>query len=170
VPALANPRQELFAQELARGSTQTAAYEKAGYATGSKGNPSMLANEEHIQGRVAEILEAKQRLDEKATELAAARLGLDKERILRELMRIGFSDIGKAIMWSRDSAVVIDSMLLDDGTRAAIAEVSIKDGTLKIRMHSKIDALKKLGEHLGMWIDRVHVTGGLELVPTFLCG
>lgn len=54
--ALANPRHERFAQELAKGKTADAAYVDAGYKT-NRHNAAALGREKHISTRVAEIQE-----------------------------------------------------------------------------------------------------------------
>lgn len=54
MPALANPKHELFAQELAQGKTATEAYTLAGYK-GDRTAASRLSTNVNIQSRVAEI-------------------------------------------------------------------------------------------------------------------
>lgn len=55
MPALSNAKHELFAQALAKGSTQAEAYALAGYAP-SEPNASRLTSNDKVQARVAEIL------------------------------------------------------------------------------------------------------------------
>ena len=57
MPVLKNARQEAFCQALARGMTQVAAYEAAGYRP-DKGNASELTAKDNIQARVKELQEA----------------------------------------------------------------------------------------------------------------
>lgn len=52
--ALANPKHERFAQELAKGKSQAEAYAEAGYAP-SEPNASRLTRNDKVQARVAEI-------------------------------------------------------------------------------------------------------------------
>lgn len=54
MPALSNPRHELFAQNLAKGMSQDAAYEAAGFKP-SRSNASMLAAKQNIIERLAEL-------------------------------------------------------------------------------------------------------------------
>lgn len=54
--ALANPKHERFAQELAKGKTADEAYQLAGYAE-NRGNAARLKANENIAARVAEIQE-----------------------------------------------------------------------------------------------------------------
>ena len=60
MPVLKNQRHELFAQALAKGMTQVAAYEVAGYKLDAApkdgpGHPSRLAEDGRIRERVAEL-------------------------------------------------------------------------------------------------------------------
>jgi hypothetical protein len=54
MPVLPNPRQERFAQELAKGETADAAYKLAGYKP-NRGNASELRKKQHILNRIAEL-------------------------------------------------------------------------------------------------------------------
>ena len=101
--------------------------------------------------------------------------------MIQELAKIGFADIRKAVKWGSDpishalmEAGVIDpdeeedenpisvpagaypvslrpSHLLDDDTAAAIGEVSLTAHGVKIKMHSKLDALDKLARILKLY-------------------
>lgn len=55
MPTLENSRHELFAQELAKGSTADAAYVAAGFSA-NRGNATRLKANESVERRVAEIL------------------------------------------------------------------------------------------------------------------
>jgi phage terminase small subunit len=56
MPALANARHERFAQELAKGKSQSEAYQIAGYEP-SEPNASRLTRNDKVQARVAELQE-----------------------------------------------------------------------------------------------------------------
>lgn len=96
--------------------------------------------------------------------------GVTPERIMTELAKIGFSDIRQVIEWRAhvtgleeddegeprvnvaNEVTIKDSSELTDEVAASIAEVSqTKDGALKIKMHDKLGALTKMGQHLGMF-------------------
>jgi phage terminase small subunit len=165
---LDNPKHELFAQELAKGTSASEAYVLAGYAK-DDGNASRLTGNDKVKARVAEILSA-----------GAAQAGVTAARVIAELARIGFADIRKVVSWrpemtrvaeeAEDGQVarevlvsrvtVIGSANLTDDTAAAIAEVSQSaNGSLRVKMHDKPAALEKLGRALGMFKDRVEHTG-----------
>lgn len=165
MPVLENARHERFAQELAKGKTADDAYVAAGFAA-NRGNASTLKAKQSIQDRVAEILKR-----------GAERAAITEEMVLRELAKIGFSDIRKAVRWNghlvreednedggdvlviketRNNLVaLIDSAELDDATAAAIAEISQNaQGGIKLKLHDKRAALVDIGKHLGMFIER----------------
>lgn len=123
-----------------------------------------------------------------AMDLRAKRTEVTADRVLKELAKIGFSDIRKAVKWQTsliteednpdggDVAVVknivtnnvqlVASEDIDDDTAAAIAEISQNaQGGLKIKLHDKRAALVDMGKHLGMFIEKVEHSG--EVAVTF---
>ena len=54
MPVLTNPKHELFAQALAKGSTADQAYQDAGYKANS-GNAATLKGNQRIKDRVVEL-------------------------------------------------------------------------------------------------------------------
>jgi len=181
MPVLANARHERFAQAIAGGMTADDAYVDAGYKE-HRGNASTLRANKNIQKRVAEILAA-----------GAERAEITEERVLRELAKIGFSDIRKAIKWNghliteqgnpdggdvlvikelrNNHVLLVDSDDLDDDTAAAVASISQNQaGGITIKMHDKRAALVDIGKHLGMFKDKLEVSGkdGAPLVPTLI--
>lgn len=162
MPVLSNARHERFSQEIAKGKSATDAYELAGYKADRK-NAARLTTNDGIQSRVREILAR-----------GAERAEITQEMVLRELGKIGFSDIRKAIKWQAhvsdmevdeetgearlavtNQVQIIDSDMIDDDTAAAISEISQTDrGGLKIKFHDKKGALVDIGKHLGMFVER----------------
>jgi len=123
-----------------------------------------------------------------AMDLRAKRTEVTADRVLKELAKIGFSDIRKAVKWQTsliteednpdggDVAVVknivtnnvqlVASEDIDDDTAAAIAEISQNaQGGLKIKLHDKRAALVDMGKHLGMFTEKVEHSG--EVAVTF---
>lgn len=163
---LRNPKHELFAQEIAAGSTAESAYTKAGYAPSLK-NAQRLKSNEGIRSRVEEILSQ-----------SAQRCGVTVDRVTSELAKIGFADIRKAVRWGEgvviadpeggEDRVIHDVALLasdqiDDETAAAISEVrKTKDG-ISIKFHDKQAALVNLGRNLGMFKDKVEHSGSVAI-------
>jgi len=171
---LKNARHERYAQALASGMTVDDAYVDAGFKA-NRGNAARLNANESIRKRVTEILDA-----------GAQRAEITVERVLRELAKIGFSDIRKAVKWNgslvseednpdggdvlvvkelrNNHVLLVDSSALDDDTAAAIAEVSQNaSGGIKIKLHDKRGALVDIGRHLGMFVERHEINGSLSI-------
>lgn len=165
---LKNSKHELFAQELAKGTTATEAYVLVGYKA-DDGNACKLSSK--VQDRVQEI-----------TSAAAERCGVTVGKVVTELAKIGFSDIRKAVDWSGmlvteednpdggDVLVIkhihsnhvrlISAKDIDDETAGAIAEVKQSPtGGLSLKLHDKRAALVDLGKHLGMFKEKIEHTG-----------
>lgn len=160
------PRHEAFAQGLAKGMTADQAYEAAGYKP-HRGNASRMSANENILSRVAELVEA-----------GAERAEIDIARTLKELVRIGTSDIRNALT---SGGSLIDPQYWDDDFAAAVSSIEVvtntgehgkdEDGrkiiehTHKIKMWDKNSALDKIAKHLGMFIERVEHSGELQMQP-----
>lgn len=182
MPVLYNARQELFAQGLARGLTQAEAYIRAGYKAGNANaimaSASKLLRNAKVAARVAEI----QAVGAAIAEVSAA-------QVMKELARIGFSDLRKAVRWTNnlvtikddgevdaDGRVIVKQMVtnqviltpsadLDDATAAAIAEVvQTKDG-LRVKLHDKKAALDSLAKALGLFRDEDPERKDPDFVP-----
>lgn len=110
------------------------------------------------------------------------RLEISQDMVLRELAKIGFSDIRKVVRWGETMVrmadaddegaedmvpyhglALIDSTEIDDDTAAAIAEVSQGRDGLKVKLHDKKGALVDIGRHLGMFVPAGHADLDAEL-------
>jgi phage terminase small subunit len=131
----------------------------------------LLRNTE-VAARISEILRR-----------GAERAEITVEQVLRELAKIGFSDIRKAVAWrnemvaregeeegkGEDGVVRVTRVLLprvsivpseemDPDIAAAIAQISQgPNGQVRVRLHDKHAALVSIGKHLGMFVDRVQI-------------
>lgn len=166
------PKQRAFVREYLIDLNATQAAIRAGYAelSASAEGSRLLANV-----KVAAAVEA-------AMKSRAERTDITADRVLKELAKIGFADIRRAVKWQSamiteednpdggDIAVIktvvtntvqmVASEELDDETAAAIAEVSQNTtGGVKIKLHDKRAALVDIGRHLGMFKDRVEHSG-----------
>ncbi len=99
----------------------------------------------------------------------AQRMALDADRVLAELMRLGFSDLGKIVDWDADGNIRLkaaDEVAPED--RAAIAQliaVSDKKHTrVKVKLHNKLKALESLGKYLGLFAKAPRGTGEGKLI------
>ncbi|MDB5600755.1 MAG: hypothetical protein JWN71_2799 [Xanthobacteraceae bacterium] len=151
---LGNARHELFAQEVAKGSSYSAAYVKAGYRPNGN-HASRLARQPHIQARIQDIVGK-----------AAAKTGIKIERILEELARIGFSNMLDYVAIGQGGDANLDLTGLTRDAAAAISEIVVdthnaRDGKdtvvvrrVRFKLLDKRAALVDLGKHLGMFKER----------------
>lgn len=178
-------KQEAFCKGIADGMSGADAYLWAGYKSTPRAaavSANRLLKNAAIVARVQQLLSKKQQIEQKATEIAAEKLAITKEKVLAELAKIGFSDIRRAVKWhghlvqetdqpeGGDVLVVkntysnhvslIGSEEIDDDTAAAIAEISQSPtGGLKVKLHDKKGALVDIGKHLGMFKEVHEHTG-----------
>lgn len=132
----------------------TQAYIRAGYSARSADScAARLIGNARIRARIDELLAKR-----------AARTGVNQDRVIRELARIAFLD-------PTELADINQGTILDDTTeddRAAIASVKVKSGEdyteREIRFADKLKALELLGKHLGMYTDKVDITGPLPVI------
>ena len=153
MPVLKNARHEKFAHALAKGKSADEAYAQAGFKP-NRGNATRLKANESISARVDEIVGR-----------GAEKAEVSIERVLKELGRIGFSDLRRAF---DTNGRLLRPEEWDDDTAAAIASVevvtrNIGEGEVehvhKIKVWDKNSALEKLAKHLGMFIERHEHTG-----------
>jgi hypothetical protein len=83
MPALTNSRHEAFAQALARGTSASAAYLRAGFKP-HRSNAASLARKKHISVRVAELQEEQLAIHQEATAEAAANAKVTIESLIAE--------------------------------------------------------------------------------------
>jgi phage terminase small subunit len=159
MPVLSNSKHERFAQEIAKGSSITAAYAAAGFSKNDS-NASRLNRNELVRARVDEILAE-----------AAQACGVTVQRIVDELAKIGFANMADYMRGGSDGDPYLDFSQLTREQAAALAEVTVedfKDGRgedardvrrIKFKLSDKQGALEKLGKHLGMFRDKVEHSG-----------
>lgn len=149
-------KQKRFIEEYLIDLNATQAAIRAGYSphTAKEIGYENL-NKPHIRARV-----------DKAIAERSKRTGINADRVLIELARIGLINPGKLINF--DKATVREDAADDD--LAAVQSVKVKtipteDGDIverEVRLYDKNRALELLGKHLGMFKDRVEVSGSLD--------
>lgn len=181
MPSLKNQRHERFCQALVRGETAgnlVASYAKVYGADPSKTHvrsaASRLNQREDISKRVAELQAQVNTIETKATERAIEKLAVTKENVLAELAKIGFANMLDYVQPTAEGDVVVDLSALDRDKAAAVQEVIIdtyQDGRgensrdvkrVRFKLADKRAALVDLGKHLGMFVERRHVTNEFD--------
>jgi len=114
----------------------------------------------------------------------ADKVGVTAERVLRELSLIGFSNMLDYIQPRDDGLVYLDMSALNRDQAAAIQEVTVDQyqeetgngegkrtvNKVKFKLADKRAALVDMGKHLGMFKEKVEMTGaeGGPLVISWL--
>ncbi|MGH1414848.1 MAG: terminase small subunit [Pelagimonas sp.] len=177
-------KQECFVEQYLIDLNATQAAIRAGYSerTAEQQGSRLLGNVKVAK----EIAKAKAARSE--------RTEITQDRVLEELARIAFSDLRRVLS---NRGALIDVHDWDDDTAGAISSVEvvtklggevdedgnpIVDHVHKLKVWDKNAALEKLGKHLGMFKDRVQlsgdpdqpikteVVGGREKIEQFLDG
>lgn len=151
------PKQRAFVEQYLIDLNATAAYKRAGFK--SKGH-SAEANAAKLlkNSRVAAAIEVAMKARSERTLIGA-------DNVLRELARIAFFDIGNALT-PEGALKPLDQM--DEDTRRAIAGFEVaslfEEGehtgfVKKVKIADKLRALELLGKHLGLFEERIKVSG-----------
>lgn len=106
---------------------------------------------------------------DKAMAERSKRTGVNADRVIQELAKIAFVNATEVI--DPKTATVKEDALPED--TAAIQSVKVKtfgeDGLEReIKMADKLKALEMLGRHLGMFKDKLELSGGLDTEKTKL--
>jgi phage terminase small subunit len=141
------PRQQAFADHYLADPEHnaTAAY-KACYPScktesAAAGSASRMLRIEKVASYIAE---RRQELL-KPMEITAA-------RVLQELAKIAFADVGRFARWRNGKVVLTPSEELTPDETACVAEVSqTSAGHVRFKLHDKAKALDLLGRHFGMF-------------------
>lgn len=142
-------QQKRFCEEYMIDLSQKHAAIRAGYSPKSaEQQSSNLMKHREVRAHIDRLLAERSK-----------RTGINADRVLLELARIGFVRASDVI--NMDEAVVRDDATNDD--LAAIASVKCKTTTMsgenfekvteerEIKLHDKIKALEQIGKNLGMW-------------------
>lgn len=165
-------KQQRFVDEYLKDLNATQAAIRAGY---SKKTAASIGQENLTKPEIAKALKG-------AMQGRSERTAITQDMVLRELAKIGFSDIRKVVRWGETEVrmvdgeegeaedmvpyhglALIDSSEIDDETAGAIAEVSQGRDGLKVKLHDKKGALVDIGRHLGMFAPPGHADLDTEL-------
>lgn len=159
-----NPRQARFVEEYLIDLNATQAAIRSGYsARSAEVQGSRLLSNANVADAVA-----------RAKAERSARIGLTQDRVVEELVAIGFARMPEYVEWGTGAQMVLKrSDSLDDRQAAAVAQVTESEKFVKtigegeqlmsrersIKLHDKVSTLKLLGQHIGMFPDRHEISG-----------
>jgi phage terminase small subunit len=146
-----NDRQARFVAEYLLDLNATQAAIRAGYSPASaRTQAADLLTNPNIAAAIAEAQAARSR----RTEVTA-------DRVVLELARVAFGDPRRVISWGPGGVRLRPSAELADEEAAIVAEVgetTTKDGgSLRLKTVDKLGALRLLGQHLGLFLERRQV-------------
>lgn len=156
------PKQKIFADEYLIDLNATRAY-KVAYPSCKKDEAAAVNGSKLLRNtKVAEYIQERMKEREKRTEIT-------QDMVLQELAKIAFVNATDVI--DPKTATVKEDALPED--TAAIQSVKVKtfgeDGLEReIKMADKLKALEMLGRHLGMFKDKLELSGGLDIEKTKL--
>lgn len=139
------PKQKLFIEEYLKDFNMTQAAIRAGYSKKSA----------HVIGQENLRKPAIQHYLRNAIRSRVFRRKVEQEDIVRELMLLASSDMTDFADWDGQTVVLKNSKKLPPGLSSCVQEVSsTKDGA-RIKLYGRDNALRLLGQHLGMFLERL---------------
>lgn len=142
MPELKNKRHERFSREYLVDSNATRASISAGYAENSAAQTGWyLLRLPKVVARIAELrAEITDKLEIKA------------EDVLSEVKAIAYANIHDFLDIGENGNARIDLARPTRAQFAAVESVQFDgDGKIRLKLQPKLNALVKLGEHLGLW-------------------
>lgn len=113
---------------------------------------SVLSANDKVKVRIGNLLKK-----------AAEKNDVTAERIIKEIALIAFGRKKDLMKWGPEGLKLIDSDTLTDDQAALVSEiketVTSAGGTLSLKTHDKVKALELLGRHVGLFSDKLEVTG-----------
>lgn len=146
-----NQQKELFCEEYVVDFNATQAAVRAGYSELSAHTIGWeLLQKPDIKLRIQTLLD-----------LTTERTRVTRDKIIRELARIAFSNPSEVVDFGFNGVELKESLFLDRDSMASIREVTEKRTStglsVSIKFHDKIKALELLGKHMNMFIDKLDV-------------
>lgn len=146
-------KQKRFVEEYLIDLNATQAAIRAGYSPDTAGS---------IGAENLKKPEIKSRID-KAMAERSRRTGINQDRVLQELARIGFAKITDVV--DPETAEIRPDASDDD--LACIQSIKIKPNEFgterEVKLYDKKSALVDLGKHLGLFKDKLELTGDMDL-------
>ena len=82
----------------------------------------------------------------------AKRLDGTVDRVVQELTRIAFADLRRVAAIDEQGLSIVATEGWDEDSAALVSEITQTQHGLRIKTHSKMQALELLGKHLGMFL------------------
>lgn len=159
------PKQKIFADEYLIDLNATRAY-KVAYPKVKK-DESARVNGSKLLTNTNVVVYIDKRMKEREK-----RTGITQDRVLQELAKIGFADITDfVIIEEKGNYCTVKVKPTDKMPADKLGVIAgIKEGAngIEIKLNDKEKALELIGRHLGMFKDKVELSGGLDTEKTKL--
>lgn len=143
-------KQRMFVAEYLKDLNATQAAIRAGYSS---------RNADKIGFQLLEKTRVQQAI-EQAMKRRIKRVEFDQDTVVQQLARIAFVDMKDVVEFGPDGVSVRDCEDVDGTLLNEVSETKTKDGgTIKVKLSDRMKALELLGRHMGMFRDKVEVSG-----------
>lgn len=172
--------QERYAAELVTGKSQREAYRIA-YPSSLNWKDATVDSKASTLFRHEKVRERYDEIRQRIADRIEAEALVSVKDVLCELKKVAFADIKDYLSYKTEKQIVgideetglpvyeykpvIELVDSDKVDGKVIQEVSVNSkGMFTFKMHSKMDALEKIGRHLKMYTDKVEQTIDSEIV------
>ena len=154
------PKQKIFADEYLIDLNATRAY-KVAYPRVRNEETAAAAGARLLRNvKVAAYISERMQERQKRTEVT-------QDRVIEELAAIAFAKATDFVQISHGNVILTDTSKLSENQIKAIAGIKEGKNGIELKLNDKEKALELLGRHLGMFKDKLEVTG-LEAEQTKL--
>ena len=149
-------KQKIFADEYLIDLNATRAYRVA-YPSVKKDETAASAAARMLRNvKVAKYITEQMEERQRRTEIT-------QDMVLQELAAIAFARVTDYVSVMGGMAQVKDTDQLSDSQIAAIAGIKETQNGIEVKLGSKEKTLELLGRHLGMWNDKLDVSGDMDM-------
>ena len=146
------PKQKLFADEYLIDLNATRAY-KVAYKSCKKDETAWVNGSKLLRNtKVANYI--KERMDERSK-----RTEITQDNVLRELATIAFANVTDFVTIENGVVIVKDTKDIQKNLLPAIASIKEGKNGIEVSFYSKDKSLELLGRHLGMFNDKLEISG-----------
>jgi phage terminase small subunit len=133
-------QQKIFCYEYLKDFRIFQAYKRAGYKGKGRQPASAVRNKPEVDAFIELLIEEKRQSIE-----------VDVNQVLKELTKIGFSDMGNYAAWKQRGIILRRSNQLTPEETCCIQSLTETKTGVKLALHPKLPALRMIGEYLRMF-------------------
>lgn len=149
------PKQKLFADEYLIDLNATRAY-KVAYKSIKKDETANVNSSRLLRNaKVSKYI--KERMDERSK-----RTEITQDNVLKELATIAFAKVTDFVTIENGVVIVKDTKDIPNNLLPAIASIKEGKNGIEVSFYSKDKSLELLGRHLGMFNDKLEISGTLN--------